>query len=169
MCSSALASTLDSPFRFTHIKNETPKMASNRAPKKDRGARFFGRRSNRRKKNGPCRKARASSSSCCDEWSRKRESNPPEPAWEAGAIPLGDSCIVCIIANFPLACQDKTRAFSKKIHASFGRSRKADLLPKTRIFKCRPPISNGLKSFQQFLHETTLFDNLSVDLQKRIW
>ncbi len=26
-------------------------------------------------------------------WSRKRESNPPEPAWEAGAIPLGDSCI----------------------------------------------------------------------------
>lgn len=25
-------------------------------------------------------------------WSRRRESNPREPAWEAGAIPLGDSC-----------------------------------------------------------------------------
>ena len=25
-------------------------------------------------------------------WSRKRESNPPESAWEADAIPLGDSC-----------------------------------------------------------------------------
>ena len=26
-------------------------------------------------------------------WSRKRESNPPGSAWEADAIPLGDSCI----------------------------------------------------------------------------
>ena len=26
-------------------------------------------------------------------WSKRRESNPREPAWEAGAIPLGDSCI----------------------------------------------------------------------------
>ena len=26
------------------------------------------------------------------KWSRKRESNPPESAWEADAIPLGDSC-----------------------------------------------------------------------------
>ncbi len=26
-------------------------------------------------------------------WSRKRESNPPKSAWEADAIPIGDSCI----------------------------------------------------------------------------
>ena len=30
-------------------------------------------------------------------WSRKRESNPPGSAWEADAIPLGDSCIFCCI------------------------------------------------------------------------
>ena len=31
-------------------------------------------------------------------WSRKRESNPPGSAWEADAIPLGDSCIFgCIL------------------------------------------------------------------------
>ena len=30
-------------------------------------------------------------------WSRKRESNPPESAWEADAIPLGDSCNVSLI------------------------------------------------------------------------
>ena len=26
-------------------------------------------------------------------WSRKRESNPPGSAWEADAIPLGDTCV----------------------------------------------------------------------------
>lgn len=31
------------------------------------------------------------------KWSRKRESNPPESAWEADAIPLGDSCKVIVI------------------------------------------------------------------------
>ena len=26
-------------------------------------------------------------------WSRKRESNPPKSAWEADAIPIGDTCV----------------------------------------------------------------------------
>ena len=28
-----------------------------------------------------------------ETWSRRRESNPPKSAWEADAIPIGDTCI----------------------------------------------------------------------------
>ena len=34
-------------------------------------------------------------------WSRRRESNSPEAAWEAAAIPLGDACFwVCLPFSF---------------------------------------------------------------------
>lgn len=42
------------------------------------------------------KKIRKNGHFCPFLWSRKRESNPPESAWEADAIPLGDSCIKMI-------------------------------------------------------------------------
>ena len=35
-------------------------------------------------------------------WSKRRESNPRESAWEADAIPLGDSCIAYLLYNISL-------------------------------------------------------------------
>ena len=53
-------------------------------------------------------------------WSKRRESNPREPAWEAGAIPLGDSCIVIIILYSAVFCNRNAypiKKFLKKIFA----------------------------------------------------
>ena len=77
------------------------------------------------------RKAGGSCKTRPPQWSRRRESNPPESAWEADAIPLGDACksrcgsrffplrksrlSQCIFnyTDFPAVCQAKKYDFRR--------------------------------------------------------
>ena len=56
-----------------------------------------------------CIRKSADTGMSADFWSRRRESNPREPAWEAGAIPLGDSCALnfFIIQHLRFFCNQK--------------------------------------------------------------
>ena len=55
-------------------------------------------------------------------WSRRRESNPREPAWEAGAIPLGDSRIFRIAVSY------------YTIFARFWQTNRSTISPRIKIF-----------------------------------
>ena len=60
-------------------------------------------------------------------WSKRRESNPREPAWEAGAIPIGDSCVVIIILYSAVFCNRNAYPIKKFLKKIFALSPKDEL------------------------------------------